>query len=60
MLHYETVTPYIRNTLSRLMADPNSFSFRPADGHSTPNRFCFRIPQCQSMFFPIFNSLFFI
>ena len=28
MLHYETVTPYLRNTLMRLMAEATFDSFR--------------------------------
>ena len=32
MLHYETVTPYLRNTLMRLMADTHFDSFRLVGG----------------------------
>lgn len=32
MLHYETVTPYLRNTLARLMSDPRSLSLFPLCG----------------------------
>lgn len=34
MLHYETVTPYLRNTLSRLMTDPMFNAFRLVGGTS--------------------------
>lgn len=34
MLHYETVTPYLRNTLMRLMADATFDSFRLVGGTS--------------------------
>lgn len=34
MLHYETVTPYLRNTLARLMSDPMFNDFRLVGGTS--------------------------